>query len=199
MKITSLINGKEYPLNSFKKHLFDNNISISEYIYQNKIPIKVKSYSDNYILTSSKCCLCGESLNISVVGNSFNYIGCSKKCIFNKKGSRDIRNKLAPLLGTDRAEQIYKNIQSNSGVTLEKLIQKYGVVEGNIRYNNWIKQCGQSEESFILRYGEEEGLRRFNIFKNKSKHTREKYIKLYGEKEGEVKWGEYIQKKKRYI
>ena len=56
----------------------------------------------------------------------------------------------------------------NSGVTLDKLIKKYGTEEGNRRYKKWKDETNQSLKGFIKRYGEKEGRLKYDIFKNKS-------------------------------
>ena len=101
-------------------------------------------------------------------------------------------------------------INKKKGITLENMINKYGINEGTIRYNahkqklknskgfdNYKKKHPNatleeykqrfntvSRESFIKKYGEIEGEKRFNLYRernsNSNKQSRLKFIEKYG-------------------
>jgi hypothetical protein len=75
--------------------------------------------------------------------------------------------KFGEVQGTLDYEKKRNNIK-NSGVTLNKMILKYGDENGRKKYQNWKDTTRQSLDSFIMRYGETEGLNKYNIFKEKS-------------------------------
>lgn len=62
-------------------------------------------------------------------------------------------------------KHVLKNKQS--GVSLEKMISKYGKDEGEKKYLKWKESTKQNLEGFITRYGECEGKKRYESFKNK--------------------------------
>lgn len=56
----------------------------------------------------------------------------------------------------------------NSGVSVGKLINKYGKEEGEKRYKEWKENTRQHLTNFIKRYGVIEGKKRYESFKTKS-------------------------------
>lgn len=76
--------------------------------------------------------------------------------------------------------------------TLEKYIQKYGEVEGQLKYKELCAKRAFTLENQIAKYGVEEGTRRFNEKreKDKIKGTLQYYVEKYGEDEGERRYKE---------
>ena len=117
----------------------------------------------------------------------------------------------------EEAYSIREKINKSKGITLEKMISKYGVYLGLEKYTNWLDSIKITENNFIKKYGEEEGKKKFKklrkqrkesyyIYKNKysddewekkkKEHaiTLEKMISKYGEKIGKIKYNTWLEK-----
>ncbi len=117
-----------------------------------------------------------------------------------------------------------KYFETDRKVTLENMILKYGEIEGNLRWENYIekqKYTNSKEyhfekfnrteeewivynasrkvtlENMILKYGETEGNLRWENYIEKQKYseTLEYYIEKYGEEEGNIKFIDHNSRK----
>jgi hypothetical protein len=59
----------------------------------------------------------------------------------------------------------YKNFIKNFRASLNNFIKKYGPKQGKIKYQQWIKSTSQTLENCIRRYGIEEGTKKYNQFR----------------------------------
>jgi len=57
------------------------------------------------------------------------------------------------------------NSKNKPGTSLERMIEKYGDIDGNIKFENWKNSTKQNKENFIIRYGEEIGKKKFDEFR----------------------------------
>ena len=57
------------------------------------------------------------------------------------------------------------NISNNCGHTLDKYIDRYGHVDGPIKYDEYKKGCARNLEFFIKKYGDIVGKKKFKDFK----------------------------------
>ena len=87
----------------------------------------------------------------------------------------------------------------------EFYIDKYGDIEGDLKWNEYLKNMSKTSlESYVNRYGEELGKCRFDrhVTIAKYKNSLEYYEEKYGNELGRIKWDEYrnrtIFKKSRY-
>ncbi len=76
---------------------------------------------------------------------------------------------------------------TNRGSTEEEAIEIIKNAKENI---------AGSSSFFINKYGEIDGVKKYIEFGEKSKHTKENYIEKYGYETGNIKWEEYVDKKR---
>lgn len=81
------------------------------------------------------------------------------------------------------------------GKRLEKFISKYGVEEGNKKYEEFLKKLRtNTKENYIEKFGEELGNKKWSErYSNRNKHNLKNYIEKFGD-QGEEKFEEYHQK-----
>ena len=97
--------------------------------------------------------------------------------------------------GETKGREMFKSTMAKKGGSmLDKLVNKYGEEEGEIRFQKWKNGCLSSEENFIKRHGEKLGKQKWQEFKDKSKQTKTNFIKRHGEKLGAEKYESYCKK-----
>lgn len=80
--------------------------------------------------------------------------------------------------------------------TIERFINKYGEIEGPLKWQEYCRKIAGTKEMFIKRYGEVEGIKRFNEFRKKcATNTEEWYINKYGDELGKEKYKEALKKR----
>lgn len=96
--------------------------------------------------------------------------------------------------GWDR--KTFDNFNKSRAVTKNNLINKYGDIEGNTRWESYCKkqQITKSFDYMLKKYGLEQTIK---INKSKSQ-TLENYINRYGDDEGYKRFLSYLQKHKNY-
>ena len=85
---------------------------------------------------------------------------------------------------------------NNKICNLDKYIQKFGEVEGPIKYKEYCESKNINLDNLVKKYGEDEGKRKFDEFRDKSKITLENMILRYGEEIGKKKYEEFREKLK---
>lgn len=124
------------------------------------------------------------------------------KCV-GKDTKIKIRKKSTNAIFYLRIEDIWNSfinknwhiLKEGEMITLEKMKEKYGEVEGEKRYNIWKENISKSSKGrntlnfFIKKYGEAEGEKRYKLYiqRQKESHSEKGYIKKYGEKKGKEK------------
>ena len=103
-------------------------------------------------------------------------------------------------LGWSKEE--FNRYNKSRAITLENMIQKYGVVLGSEKFENYrIKQKthGSSLEWFKKKYGDERGVYFWEILCENKAQTIQNFIKRYGDNEGRKKYFDYINQRKNYF
>lgn len=67
-------------------------------------------------------------------------------------------------------------------------IERYGEVEGNLKFEDFRNRSIQTLSNYIRKYGEEEGTKRYNEVISKKSQSKERFIELHGEEEGTKKY-----------
>lgn len=77
--------------------------------------------------------------------------------------------------------------KKNCSCSKDYLQKKYGITQGLLKYENWVKNMGQSLEKLVKKHGKEKGQQKYHNFctKMKGKCTLQWYIKKYGKNIGE--------------
>lgn len=98
----------------------------------------------------------------------------------------------------DNWEPLYNEKLKSCTLTLDYYIEKYGNIDGQIKYQELNKRKSGSLETFIERHGVEEGTRKYNEFceKNKGNFSLERMISLYGDEDGRTRHSELMYKLK---
>lgn len=142
------------------------------------------------------CKFCQKPLNL-INGNEH----VDKFHIFRIKGckceGKSNKYYFESIFGKNNELWAKQSINKKGIFNLDWHIQKYGEVEGKIKYEEFLKRSKQSLDDFIRRYGTELGIIKFEEFKNKSKQNKENFIKRHGEELGLIKWKEFKEKKKK--
>lgn len=99
--------------------------------------------------------------------------------------------------GFDVPDEDFKPVSTaRQAVTKEKMIKKYGLNEGEQRWNEYCKKQSvtNSFEYKNKKYGmtEEE----FDAYNNSRAVTLDNMVKRYGEEEGNKKWNEYVERQR---
>jgi hypothetical protein len=95
------------------------------------------------------------------------------------------------------SEKEFENYNKSRAVTKNNLINKHGLNEGIKMWDSYVtrqKYAGCEKEYFIEKYGEIEGNIKYKELNNKKKNNLENYIRKYGEVEGIKKFDNYIKK-----
>jgi hypothetical protein len=85
---------------------------------------------------------------------------------------------------------------SKRGVTLEKMIKKYGHEDGSYRWNQY---CNRQSETNTLKYKQEKygwTKKEFEEYNKKRSVTKENQIALYGIEDGTRKYNDYVEKQR---
>lgn len=64
-----------------------------------------------------------------------------------------------------KTPQEIESFNKLKGITIENMIRKYGVEDGNTKYNNWYKTTGRTLEKYQIKYGLEEGSKRYDEYR----------------------------------
>ena len=80
-----------------------------------------------------------------------------------KKKCKERQEKWQNTIKSKQQEEIDK-INKSKAITLERMISKYGEIEGPERYFNWKSKVRHTEENYIKRLGEEEGKKKWDIY-----------------------------------
>ena len=170
----------------------------------------------------------------TINGNVYKLCVCEKCMSEHFKEWDDIKNKSRVYNRPTKYAQfafdipedvIYKKNMELCVRSLDSFIKKYGEVEGNKRWNDYVEKqritntfeykhakCGMTEEefdrynknrsctldNFIKRYGENEGIEKWNKYRKKEAYcnTRKYFIETYGEIEGLKKWENFDNARK---
>ena len=93
-------------------------------------------------------------------------------------------------------DEAIKIISKNSKRDLNYFVNKYGIINGTIRYNSMCekRKMSSSIEGYIKKYGYEEGNKKFDKITKSKNVSLKNQIKKYGYKEGLNKHNQRIQK-----
>jgi hypothetical protein len=178
---------------------------------------------DNIFPNRHKCNICDKDIfyenikfrikrsgDIVILGNSFmtskkhgHKLKVCERCIRHKFPKYDMLNK-GKIFNTSNELTIYAfNLSNNdkslykTGVTLNRLVQKYGEEEGNKKWKDYLDKQSKTNtfEYKKQKYGwSETEFRKYN----KSRGiTLSNLIKKYGEEEGNKKWKDYLDKQSK--
>ena len=95
----------------------------------------------------------------------------------------------------------FNDFNKSRAVTKDNLIKKYGVADGTLKWQSYIKKqsyAGVKLEYFIDKYGIDKGTIKYNELIEKKKITLKNLKKKYGEEEGSLRYQRYINKKNLY-
>lgn len=92
------------------------------------------------------------------------------------------------------APLVSEELAKNTGITLSKMIEKYGVTFGQIKWDEYRKK--QAESNSFEYKNKKHGWSRaeYDEFNSSRAQTLEKMIFRYGENEGTIKWQEYCSR-----
>ena len=93
-------------------------------------------------------------------------------------------------------DEDYKNKRKDHGVTLTKLITKYGINRGTAK---WEKYCSFQKEKNTFEYKKKEynfTKSQFNEFNKSRGVTKNNLIKKYGDSDGLIKWNNYVERQR---
>jgi hypothetical protein len=79
-------------------------------------------------------------------------------------------------------------------LSLKWFIDKYGEIEGTIKYKKNCKKYSNTLKNFILRHGKEKGNIKFKKYCKKCGHDIDFFINKYGQIEGTKKYNEWVSK-----
>jgi hypothetical protein len=91
----------------------------------------------------------------------------------------------------------FDKYNTSRAVTLENMINRYGVVNGKIKWDSYCKtqeKAGCAKEYFIEKYGEEDGIKKYEEIGRLKVVSKDNFIRKYGEKIGAEKWDNYLIK-----
>lgn len=93
-------------------------------------------------------------------------------------------------------DDVFKNARNKYALSENKMIEKYGEIEGKLKWENYCKI--QAETNTFEYKNKKYGMTKseFDEFNKSRSITKNNLIKKYGEKDGLIKWGEYIEKQK---
>ena len=155
-----------------------NNFNVKcyeKYITLNKKPTNIK-----YIMNKN-CCSKNEA--IEYIKDYKNKISFTKEKAIEKYGKK---------LGIIVWERYSKSKDSSS---LQYFIEKYGIVNGYIKYNKKVNKTKPSLQNFIKKYGEK-GIEKWNKYKLKNSRGINYFISKYGYENGYKKFKKYVKNNK---
>lgn len=166
-------------------------------------------YCNNHIYYENTKIYLSKNYDIKIRGNSFNTVKkhghklvVCEKCLRNHFSDYDI-NKKSKIFNTSNKYTIFAFNLSESdiklyktGVNEEKLISKYGKIEGLKKWKAYKEKQSLTNtfEYKKQKYGWD--LHKFEAFNKSRGITKENLINKYGDKLGIQKWETYIQKQK---
>lgn len=120
--------------------------------------------------------------------------GCNKRVSEKTKINK---NTLGPIMSAELS------IKLSNSHKLDSYLEKYGNVEGNIKYNEIIKKYKYKNgiSSYLDKYGQEDGLIIFSKIQKKKAINIENQIEKHGEELGLIKYNNWLnkQKNKNYL
>lgn len=92
------------------------------------------------------------------------------------------------------SKEQFNDYNKSRAITLKNLINKYGKIEGQIRWNNYrdLQKYTKTKEYLIEKFGEEKGVQEYQKICSKKVLTLENFVKKYGEKTGTEKFKNYV-------
>ena len=161
--------------------------------------LKQKNENYNNTHTFVKCMICGKVLrNISNTHlKKHNITQQEYKIKF--PNSRIFADGLLNEQKSKREEtidRIYPNRKDYCSITVDKYIDKYGIIEGSRLWSEHKLKLGHSLDNYIKKYGQEIGLKKYKeCCENlKGLMTLDWYINRYGKNDGEKLYKEHCKK-----
>lgn len=108
----------------------------------------------------------------------------------SRKSQNSSRNKqwFIDKYGLEDGQLRYEDFCSKSAITEQSMIDKYGLEKGKAKYAEWKASIGSSVDNLVAKYGEMEGLRRYESWKKNSSTSLATFIRKYGDVKGLLKY-----------
>jgi hypothetical protein len=164
------------------KDFYDNIDKITAHI--------VTKYSKNFYIERYSCIFPEDVVDL-IYRRNVKHIKDNRKSMYDVENVAKKNN-----IAVEEAEILVNNRKKSTSGSLSAYINRYGEIEGKLRYDEFCRKSAHTLETFIEKYGKELGPIKFEEYLKTKSSSLDMQILRYGEKEGRKKFEATSEKKK---